>query len=438
MLLDSHDLEKKLESITDQSCWFTSDSRNFSPGDVFIALNGKTQDGHKYVQSVLDQGASLVVVEYNNQFTREFDVKNESRIAVVECTYAAHRRIAAHFRKKYRGKVIAVAGSNGKTTTKDCLTTLMSEKFKVVSTSRSQNGYLGIPKTLEKLRPNIDFAIIEIGIDAPGDMQSHCELVIPDYAILTSIGEEHLRQLKDISTVFVEETVLYKHVFDRAGRTFIPSEDRWLMKLKNAPGIVVVNTGNSPSKKKSINTGVESSIALAIATAKHFGLSDLDINVGLCKFKLPPGRGNVYEVEPDLWIIADHYNSNPASLKSSIAAAAHLATEKKLPLHFIIADMSDLGEESHNFHLEIIRCVNAMKPESLHLIGRNMGAVKKAAIVNHCTHYETAKNAAEIVDTLFKHKGVYLLKGSRVMGLELLLFSAAEKRKWSLPEEHHI
>ena len=190
-----------LMELAKKASAYTSDSRRVTAQTIFVALKGEKTDGHKFVPELLERGCLLAIVS-QDWLAQNSHYQNRGDVLAVPSTNEAHRLLAAVFRKKFQGKIIGVGGSSGKTSTKDFLSHLLSGAFKVFKTEKSQNGELGIPKTLEGLHSGFDLAVIEIGIDAPGDMRRHVEIVEPDVALLTSIGEEHLNLLKNIENVF--------------------------------------------------------------------------------------------------------------------------------------------------------------------------------------------------------------------------------------------
>ncbi len=341
-----------LNDAIEKALSYTSDSRLLREGDIFIALKGLQADGHDYVGEILKKNPVAVVVD------KSF-AGNDPRLVRVEDTTEAHRVLAAAFRQKFRGKLVAVGGSNGKTSTKEFLATLLSEKFKIIKTDKSQNGELGIPKTLEKLRPDIEVAVVEVGIDGPGDMRRHADLLQPDIALLTSIGEEHLNLLKSVDNVFQEEKILFDVTWGRGGFCFAPEVDSYLQKLSGKKSFRM-----SPARPLLLNENflmdsalpplAEQNAALAVLAALELGLSVAEVAQGLKKLEVPEGRGRVYRMKNGGVLVADHYNANPSSMKQGLAFARSRARGVNLPLVLIIGDMLDLGEQSDAAHASLV------------------------------------------------------------------------------------
>jgi UDP-N-acetylmuramoyl-tripeptide--D-alanyl-D-alanine ligase len=185
-----------------------SDSRKIQPGCLFVALRGEKFDGHDFILQAIEGGARGVICR--RDFARP--AGSAAKFFPVEDTLAAYRRLAGAWRREYPIPVVAVAGSVGKTTTKELLTAILRGKWDdVLKTQGSQNGFVGIPLTLLELTPPHGAAVIEVGIDETGAMEKHIQLVQPSVAVLTAIGPEHLEKLHDIPTVAREEGLALSH-----------------------------------------------------------------------------------------------------------------------------------------------------------------------------------------------------------------------------------
>ncbi len=415
-------LEQALMTHARKESWFCSDSRNFQAGDVFVALKGERDDGHRHLAQ-LPRPALLVIEKGHPMLTTEALAKL-APYCLVENTRSAHRQVAAFFRKRFTGPLIAVGGSNGKTTTKDCLAHLLTKKFRCAVTLKSQNGEEGIPKTLELLRPGVEVGILEIGIDAPGDMQRHCSLVEPTLGLLTSIGEEHLNALHNIETVFAEESLLLRAVQKQGGVTWVPKDDPYLRTLDGESGIRLVPPYQGPISF--VNPLALQNLGLAQAVAQHLGMSEGEIGSALQDFRLPPGRGNFLELSQDYWIIADYYNANPSSLEASLEAAISLAQRKGWLLHLILGDMLDLGESATHKHQALQPLLLRSKAQSICLIGTQMSQLKNSVT---CSTFPDVEAALGTSKSIFAEPGIYLIKGSRGMRLEKLVKKALEDRQ---------
>lgn len=406
---------------------FTSDSRAFREGDVFFALKGEKADGATFVPEILKQNPTGVVVERG--FAARFPNLRDPRVMEVDGVHAAHREAAGYFRRKFRGRVVAVGGSNGKTTTKEFLATLASSGLKVVKTDKSQNGELGIPRTLEKLREGIDVAVVEVGIDGPNEMLRHASLVAADFALLTSIGEEHLNLLKTVDNVFVEERVLADEALARGGRVFVPSDDPYLARLLPLKGV----TG-TPLRPEEVDASFHCTLghpmalrnaALAARVALELGVSREQIAKAIADLVVPDGRGQEIRLAPDFVLLADHYNANVASLRAGIAYARGVADRERLPLKLMLGDMLDLGEATAAAHDEALACAAAANPAAVLLVGpemsRRAASLQAQLGAGRVTTAPDSASAVPLAQQLRLGPAVLLAKGSRGTRLEVAL-----------------
>ncbi len=414
------DIENSISHQVSKADFFTSDSRKVAPKSIFVALSGQKNDGHDFADSALKQGALAVWVD-----SKKNRWSANPRVFSAPDVHQVHRMIAKKFREKFQGKIVAIAGSSGKTSTKEFLFTLLSSQFSTVKTQASQNGHLGIPLSLEQLRPGIEMAVIEVGIDGPNDMKAHADIVQPDLCVLTSIGEEHLRQLINLEGVFREERVLADYCLARNGTCFIPNADTWLQKLAQLKN--VISAPNDPTdllpgiKIEWASAVMRQNIALAIKTAQFLGVKNENLLRAIPQLSVPKGRGAASEIKSGYWVIEDHYNSNPSSLKTGLKAAQSLSLEKGLSLNVVLGDMLDLGDETLSYHLELINFINSLKIELLILIGDEFKRASTAMSHKNTIYFNNSDEAANYFKTHNLSSGVYLFKGSRGMALEKAL-----------------
>ncbi|MEZ4814963.1 MAG: Mur ligase family protein [Bdellovibrionota bacterium] len=406
--------EKELQSLVDRATHFSSHSKEVGEGGIFVALRGENLDAHDFVPELLKKGILAAIVEKD---------MGDPRALVVPNAQETHWKIASLFRKKFKGVVIGVGGSSGKTSTKELLYSVLSQKFKCVKTEKSQNGLLGIPKTLEKLRPGIEVAIVEIGIDAPNEMLRNVSLVQPTHALLTSIGEEHLLLLKNLEGVFTEERILVDETIKRGGKAYVPSSDNYLSRLKEAQSVPSVPSVLDPSLKvEAQDKHTLQNMALAASVALDLGLSSDLIRDALNKAQPLDGRGLKWRLSDKLWVIRDHYNANPSSMAVAFESAVNFAREKALPLRLILGDMRELGEGSKGYHQELIEKARVLNPEAILWVGEELGALLKSELPSKQWHLVDSQSelSGDLVKE-FKKDGVVLVKASRGTALEKVM-----------------
>jgi UDP-N-acetylmuramyl pentapeptide synthase len=209
---------------------FTTDSRKIAAHSIFVAVRGERFDGHAFIEQAIAAGATGILAKaqtiaergYERQFPKVF-------FAGVTDVQAAFRRLAQAWRAQTKIPVIAVAGSNGKTTTKELLAAILEGRFhSVLKTTGSENGYLGIPITLLRLRSSHQAAVIEVGIDDVGAMTEHIDLVRPTHTVLTVIGPEHLEKLGTLETVAREELLAFSETEKNGGCSVVNLDDTWM------------------------------------------------------------------------------------------------------------------------------------------------------------------------------------------------------------------
>jgi UDP-N-acetylmuramoyl-tripeptide--D-alanyl-D-alanine ligase len=421
-----------LERISARCAAFTSDSRRARPGDLFVALRGNRHDGHDFVPALLAADVCCVVESGAAARLGVDDAVAAGRVLEVADTHRAHRELAGLFRRRFQGPVVAIGGSSGKTTAKEFTAEILGARHRVAKTQASQNGELGIPRTLEQLRPEVDLAVVEIGIDAPGDMARHAAIVAPQIAALTSIGEEHLNRLGSIEGVFREETVLFDLVREAGGACFAPADDPWLARLGGAPGVRLV-----PSDPRDLHAELDPRLrnpylrrnaALACAVALHLGLCPDEIAGVLDRLTPPQGRGGEYRCPAGAVLLLDHYNANPASMRAGLTAAQTRAREEGLPLTLVLGDMLDLGIETRRLHDELVPDLIRARPQRFWLIGPEMSrlapqlaAPQLAAAGPEVRIFADSGAAAQAGTELGAPASVILFKGSRGMALERVI-----------------
>lgn len=413
---------KRLKKEVEHVEGFSSDSRSVHQGCLFVALKGLNSDGHLFVEELVRSGqcpAAVVSQEFFDQASKEI----QSKSIAVEDTHLAHRLLAQLFREKFEVPLVAIGGSAGKTSTKEFLKSLCEKNFNLIATRGSQNGHQGIPKTLEGLTADIELAIVEVGIDQIGDMQKHVDLLQPDYAVLTSIGEEHLENLRDLPTVFEEESQLFDGTLKRGGKCFAPSADIWMQKYKGD----YVGTPSStqdllPPLSSSFHGVLEQNLCLAVEVAKAVGVPVEQIQAIVQGLEVPEGRGRVVESsfgERQIFIL-DHYNSNPSSLKAAFSEVKRRLADDPQQLHLVLGEMRELGKNSTAYHAEALKQALGLNPKNLILIGKEFQKALDPAQTNQAKVFLNVQEAASACKPLSNQPGLFLFKGSRGVQLEKL------------------
>jgi len=380
----------------------STDSRKFNTGDVFFAIRGERFDGHDYADGL--DGASAVVVER--------PVAASCSTIEVKNVRAALGAFARRYRKDFEVPVVAVAGSNGKTTTKEVLGTILEQRFSTVRSEASFNNDIGVPLTLLRIGKGHGAAVLEVGTNHPGELAPLVRMVQPKYGILTSIGREHLEFFGNVASVAQEEGWLAE-LLPSDGTLFIGEGD-WTDAIARRTRAKVVRVAPRPDfKTHLLGRHQQQNVALAVAAARELGLTDVQIQKGLDCCKPAKMRLELWEAH-GVQVLDDSYNANADSM------LAALETLKELPSRgrkiAVLGDMAELGEHTEAAHAEIGRRVAETGIDLLIAVGKYAAVTAKG--VRNAEQFATVESACEAIPNLIRAGDLVLLKASRAMRLE--------------------
>ena len=399
------------------------DSRKVTEGSLFFAIN----NGNSYVKDVLDKGVSLVIADNT-------DVEDE-RIVKVSDTVATMQDLATKYRKKLDVQVVGITGSNGKTTMKDIVYSLLSVKAKTLKTEGNYNNHIGLPYTLLNVTDEERFVVLEMGMSSLGEIRKLGEISSPNYGIITNIGDSHIEFLKTRDNVFKAKTELLEFVIKE--NTFVCGDDEYLAKLDvNKIGFNDNNTYKiesyefSDKGSKFVLNGKEyemsllgkhniSNTAIAIEIAKKIGLTDEEIQIGLKEIKISNMRFQEIKIGEDIYI-NDAYNASPTSMKAAIDTLNEIYNDKyKIA---ILGDMLELGENEVDYHIDVLNYLLDKKIKLIYLYGERMKKaydifMKSKSEEYRFWYYPTKEGIVESLKNIRMEK-VILLKASRGTALE--------------------
>lgn len=413
------------------------DSRQVTRGGVFIAAAGERVDGHSFVTSVYEKGAVLAVVQREPEETEQWQ-----SYLLVEDTLQALKDIAEGYRKSLKIPVIGITGSVGKTSTKECIAGVLSEKYNVLKTQGNYNNEIGVPLTLLRIRPEHEAAVVEMGISHFGEMHRLSKMARPDIAVITNIGECHLENLKDRDGVLKAKTEIFDFMAkdgticlngdDDKLRTVAAPEGRTLrfFGLKNREQSAVyaadiVSKGLWGSEAVLHHASGESyaaevplpgvhmvlNAAAAACVAELLGLTSAQIQAGLKKVAAIGGRNNLIRTEK-YTLIDGCYNANPVSMKAGIDLLCMADTAKAA----ILGDMFELGENSDSMHAEVGAYAAGKGIGRIICVGANSRHMYEAALEqaqgSKVTYFDTLE---ELLALLKTETGHVLPEGSTVL-----------------------
>ncbi len=421
---------------------FSIDSRTIRPGELFIAVKGSNFDGHDFVLNAAEKGASgLIVGRPADPACSEM----VDHVIVVEDTLEAMAMIAAGIRKGADIPVVCITGTNGKTTVKNILSSILSPRYNVLSNRKSYNNIIGLSLTLFDLDPSHDVAILELGTNHPGEIPKLAEIAAPHMAVITNVGDGHLEFFINREGVFIEKISLLDFLPD-TGIAFLNKDDRLLARV-GTRGTMKKFYGMSagcdflitrPLKKEGgydffLNgnrfflplEGAHNvyNAAAAISVAEYFGINHEEIRRALGTVSLPEMHLEKTDIN-DLVFINDSYNANPDSFECALKVLQDNGAGG--PKGVVAGDMLELGSRSGEFHKMIGRSIAAGGIDFLITLGTGAGHIAEGAaesgmgedrILRAVSH----EDAAEMIRRIAAPGTVILLKGSRATKMEEVL-----------------
>ncbi len=417
-----------------------TDTRKIELNSIFFALKGPNFNANNFAEEALNKGAAYVVID-------EEQYKINDKCLLVDDVLTTLQQLAKHHRLQLSIPVIAIVGSNGKTTTKELITSVLSQKFNVLSTPGNFNNHIGLPLTLLKLNTTHQFAVIEMGANHIGENAILCEIACPDFGIVTNNGKDHLEGFRSMEGVAQSNSELYYYLLKHEGLAFVNANDEWLMRMAtrlekkntyaaNLPAVLVGDdkknaeadcVGIAKSLRPEIIFNIQHStfnitsclsgdynfdnIMAAVCIGKHFGLSEEEIKNGIEVYEPKNNRSQIVKKQHNT-IYMDAYNSNPSSLEASLRNFAAMPFDGKIA---IIGDMFELGKYAEEEHQNMINLCKELKLENVIFVGEEF---MKQNINSAFTFLKTNEDAIEYIKQLNLIDKNIFMKGSRGMKLE--------------------
>ncbi len=430
------------------------DSRTISDGEIFFTLRGQRFDGHDFLKEALLKGDGAVV-DIEPQEVSEGKV-----IIYVEDTLRALQDLAHFLRLKQDIPVIAITGSNGKTTTKEMLYAILSKRFKVIKNEGNLNNHIGLPLSLTRIAPDDEVAVLELGMNASGEIRRLCEIAVPTHGVITNIGSAHIGNLGSLESIRSAKLEILKGLaaivlnaddsFLMQGYESIRTQGSFDARLitfsvnsnSDLRADDVVATDNGSSFKLKLRDGGSISITLnvhglfnvynalaASAVCLSLGMSLEEIKTALESYKAFPMRFEVVR-QNSITLINDSYNANPSSMKEALKELVHMKGEGRAVA--VLGDMLELGEFSGKAHSDIIKMAADMGINIFIAVGEMMSlaAQKSREEINQklgsnsgftIYAFNNADEAGQNISGIIKQRDVVLIKGSRAMGMERII-----------------
>src|SRR5437016_7667146 len=435
----------------------STDSRTLKHGELFVALRGENFDGHKFVEAAVKTGAVGAIVDLG----WKGKVPDNFTVICVEDTLQAYQNIAANYRKSLPLKVLAITGSNGKTSTKDFAASVLGRKFRVTKTQGNFNNHVGLPRTILEATSNDNIAVWEIGMNHPGEVAPLAKIAAPDAAIITNVGVAHIEFMGTREAIAKEKGALAEAV-GANGTVILNADDSFSKDIAGRTSARVLFAGTKEGTIHAIDIqqsadGSEFTILegahqchaqlpvpglhmvqnalLAIAAGRAFGLSLEEAAAGLASAPLTKARLQIKEIN-GVQFLDDSYNANPDSMNAALQTLVELDTDGKRIA--VLGEMRELGEETQRGHEEVGEEAAAFGVDQLIGIGE-MGAVISRAAENAGLEKSAAvgstSEAAELLRNIAVPGDLVLIKGSRLARTENVIEAFA---KQSSPERARV
>lgn len=410
----------------------TTDSRHCPEGSMFLALKGETFNGNAFAAQSLAQGCRYAVVDEPQYASPE-----NPRIILVDNCLETLQKLANYHRRRLGTRMIGVTGTNGKTTTKELIATVLGEKFKVLYTQGNFNNHIGVPLTLLRLKPEHEMAVIEMGANHPGEIKTLVHIAEPDYGIITNVGKAHLQGFGSFEGVIRTKGELYDFLREKGNATiFIQNENPYLNKI--AAGLTCVRYGQTPGldvtgkvvacspflhfswTAEGISHDVQTHLIgaynldnalAAVAIGRYFGVEDTKICHALSSYVPQNNRSQLVHTASNT-LIVDAYNANPTSMMAALENFRQMEAAHKVA---ILGDMKELGEGSHEEHRKVVDFLKECGFERVMLVGPEFGGTASSF-----EHYKDVKEVEALLAAHPLQGCCILVKGSNSMKLSEL------------------
>ena len=406
-----------------------TDSRECKQGALFIALRGKNFDGNAFARQALEQGCRYAVVD-EVSYAKE----NDERILLVDDCLKALQQLANYHRRRLAKPVIGITGTNGKTTTKELIASVLKEKYKVLYTEGNLNNHIGVPLTLLRMTQETELAVIEMGASHPGEIAALCKIVEPDYGIITNVGRGHLEGFGSFEGVIKTKGELYDFLRKKSGaKIFIQHENPYLNAISAGLDCIFYGTDDNlyvsgrliscapfDWKAGGISHEVRThligkynldNLLAAVAFGRYFDVPDKNICRALENYEPHNNRSQFVQTKKNC-LIVDAYNANPSSMRAALENFRDMPGKPKM---VILGDMKELGEASEEEHQKIVALLKEYAFGRTVLVGEEFGKV--------CGDFEWYADTDKAIAAVQSDKPenfFILIKGSNSMKLSRL------------------
>ncbi len=412
----------------------STDSRTCPSGSIFFALKGENFNGNKFAESALEIGAAYAVVD-------EWEDKpHNPKIIVVNDVLQTLQNLANYHCRKLKIPIIAITGTNGKTTTKELTAVILAKEFKVAFTQGNFNNHIGVPLTLLSMNETHEIGVVEMGANHPGEIKELCEIADPDIGVITNIGKAHIEGFGSYENIRKTKGELYDYIREKEGKVFVNKDNTTLLEMseemdrilygRDNPDLFVSGTLSAetpflhfdwnffehPNKVKTHLVGeynLDNALA-AVSIGKYYGINAKYISEALEEY-MPQNNRSQFERTENNDLIIDAYNANPTSMK--VALNFFLTIPSDLPKAVILGEMKELGNISSQEHERLISFLNNNPLDRVFLVG-NSFVEHKALMYSNFLVFKTVEELNEHLKNNPLSGHYILLKGSHSVHLE--------------------
>ena len=407
---------EKIYELYKKAYTVTTDSRTISKDCVFVALKGEHFDGNDFALKAAEGGVAACVIADRQ------DLPRHERLFVVDDSLKCLQELANYHRKKLGTPIIGITGTNGKTTTKELVSAVLSKKYNLVYTQGNYNNQLGVPLTLLRVQPEAELAVVEMGASHPGDIRELTEIGEPDYGIITNIGRAHLEGFGGFEGVIRTKNEMYEYIATHHGLLFVNHDNELLMKLSKDIKRVTYGTNKGADIKgkilsanpylsvewtgKKIDTQLVGdynfeNVMAAICIGTYFKIEANDIAEALSSYCPTNNRSQVIETGKNR-VVMDAYNANPTSMAHALKNFRNICKDDNL---LILGDMRELGGESEQEHQAILKLLKELGFRNVALVGSEFSKCSESS--------EYSKFCS--VDELAQYLGVHPISGHDIL-----------------------
>ena len=418
---------EKIYQLYSQKYLVTTDSRKVEPGCVFVALKGEHFDGNDFAYQVANDNIAACVIADRK------DLPQHEHLFIVDDSLTALQELAKLHREKCKTPIIGITGTNGKTTTKELVASVLSQKYNIIYTQGNFNNHLGVPLTLLQIKPETEIAVVEMGANHPKEIELLCSLAQPNFGIITNIGKAHIEGFGSFEGVIKTKNELYDYLRNTKGKVFLNNDNPLLKELAHDLTSVSYGKDDSADYNASIlssnpylsikwngmeiNTNLVGdynfeNVMAAITVGCYFNIEKELIIKALENYSPTNNRSQFIKTEKNE-VVMDAYNANPVSMSNSVRNFRNISDENHL---LILGDMKELGDESLNEHQEILNLVKELGFNNIILVGSEFNKINSGFV----SFLNVEELISHINNNEIRGKKI-LIKGSHSIHLEKII-----------------